>query len=87
MRTLVQNFKVRLCGISPVNCVCDDSSYVGIIEGSAGFVTGLEIENSSKLTGEAAARTEDLAALVGGDENNLVGVGDAEGLAIGFLVL
>ena len=78
---------VAVGGINPINTVLDDLDNLFIIIGRIGFVAGLEIENSSKLTGEAAARTEDLAALVGGDENNLVGVGDAEGLAIGFLVL
>ena len=85
--TTVYSAVASIGGIGPIYGVFDDLyNFLVIIRGIA-FVTGLEIEDSAKLAGVAAARTEDLSALVGGDENYLVGVGDSERLAIDFLML
>lgn len=85
--TRVYSAVASIGGIGPVYRVFDDLYNFLVIIGGIAFVTGLEIEDPAKLAGVAAARTEDLSALVGGYENNLVGVGDSERLAVDLLVL
>ena len=71
-------------GVDKADRVFDYKLYVFVIKGGIGFVARLEVEDLSVSALVKAARTEDLATLVPADKDNLIGIGDAEGLGIGF---
>ena len=74
-------------GICPIDCVFDNADNVLVIVGGIAFVTGLEIENLSKLAAVAAAGAENLSAFKAAYENKLVGFGNSEGLAVNLFML
>ena len=48
-------------------------------------MSALEVKDLSVSSLEQAARAEHLTARITGDQQDLVGVGNGEGLAVGFL--
>ena len=85
MRTLVKYLKIGLCGLCPVNRICDYPSYVRIIEGSAGLMTGLEVEHSARAALKASTASEHVSVLKPTDEEKIVGLRNKEGLGIKLL--
>ena len=67
--------------------VADDLKNFRLIIDGEFLVAGLEVENASVATEEAAAGAEHLAALVVADEDQLVRFGNIEGLAVGLHVV
>lgn len=67
--------------------VADDLKNFRLIIDGEFLMAGLEVEDTSVATEEAAAGAEHIAALVIADEDQLVGFGNVEGLAVGFYMV
>ena len=76
-----------LVGLCPVNSIGDDALNILIVEGGAGFVTGLEVEDLTCAAEEAAACAEDEAVLIPCAEYQFIGLGNVEGLAVKLFLL
>lgn len=74
-------------GTSPSNGVADNLLYVFILIRGIGFVTGLEIEDLSISSRKGTSAAEDLTSVEPTDENDFVGIGNIERLAVHFLIL
>ena len=74
---------IRRC---PMDRVCQNLLHDGVVEGWAGLVTGMKIENLTKtaIIGHTAA--ENIAGLKPSRENELIGSRNGEGLAVKLLV-
>ena len=71
-------------GGSPADSVADNRLHVRIVEYGECLVSRLEVEYPAVAAVEGTARAEDLAALVPAHKDDLVGLGDTEGLGVGF---
>lgn len=69
-------------GRAPADGVGNDPQDVGVAVDGQGLVTGPEVEDLAVAALEGATGTENLAALEPRDEDQFVGIGDAEGLAV-----
>ena len=72
-------------GCCPVNGVGDDALNVGVMEGGAGLVAGLEVEDLARVAEVGHTRTEDVAVLIPTAEDELVRLGNEEGLGVKLL--
>ncbi len=72
-------------GSCPVNGVGDDALNVGVVEGGAGLVTGLEIEDLARVAEVGHTCAEDVAVLIPRAEDELVRLGNEEGLGVKLL--
>ena len=72
-------------GCCPVNGVGDDALNVGVMEGGAGLVAGLEVEDLARVAQICHTRTEDVAVLIPTAEDEFVRLGNEEGLCIKLL--
>lgn len=82
MGALIFDGEADLCWSSPMNRIGDDLLNVGVIEGAAGLVTGLEVEYLSCTTVEASTASEDVSVLIPTDEEKSVRLGNIERLGI-----
>ena len=87
MGALVLNRKAKSVRLNVVDRVLDDAANVGIEEGLAGLVAGLEVEDSTCASVEDAACTEDEAVLKPCAEDQLLRLGNVEGLGVELLAL
>ena len=85
LRATVDPFCAIACG--PANGIAQNQPDVLIIIDRIGFVAGTEVKDFAVAAFPGAPRTENLAALEPGDENNLVGRRHCERFAIHFDVL
>lgn len=69
---------------SPTDSVGDHPLDLWMMIDRITFVTGAEIKDASAATAPCAAAAEDFTALEPGNENEIVGCGDAERFAIHF---
>ena len=60
MGTLVLNRKAKCVWLHVINRVLDDAANVGVKEGLAGFVAGLEVEDSACASVEDTAKVADI---------------------------
>ena len=74
-------------GSSPMDRIADDLKNFRLIIDREFFMAGLEVENPSVAAEEAAAGAEHFAALIIANEDQLIGFGNVEGLAVGFHVV
>jgi hypothetical protein len=74
-------------GLRPFHGVFQNLRDILAVEGRIALVAGTEIENLSEAALIAAAAAKRLAAREPANENQLVGRGNIEAFAIGFLVL
>ena len=72
-------------GLCPADGVGDYLLDIGVVESAVGFVTGLEVEDFADAAEEGAAAAEDVAVLIPAREDKLIGLRDAERLAVHFL--
>ena len=68
-----------------MNCIIDYSSYVYVEKGTAGLVTGLEVEYLSRTTVKARARAEYISTLIPAVKEEFVRLRNIEGLAVKLL--
>ena len=87
MRAFVKNVAGGIVGASPVYCVGDYALNIGIVEGFAGLMTGLEVKYLSRTADEASSGTEDIAVLKPRAEYERIGLGNVEGLGVELLFL
>ena len=87
MRTFVFYVKSEIIGSCPVNTVCNYLLNVRIVEGTAAFMTGLEIEYLSRASVKACTASEYVSIFKPTDEEKSIGLGNEEGLGINFLRL
>ncbi len=73
-------------GGGPADAVADHALYLRVVIDGVGLVPRLEVEDLAVAAAPDGARSEHLAALKPADEQQLIGLGDPEGLAIGLLV-
>lgn len=68
-----------------MHCVLKYSDDVLVVEGSAHLMTGLQIYYLTDAAYECATRTEDVSALIPTDEDQIIGLRNAEGLCVQLL--
>ena len=86
MYASVDHKSVRtLNGSTPSDCVIYNFLNVGIKEGSAILVTGMEVEYLSKSASEGCAASHNVTVLIPRREDKIIRLRDKEGLAIHFL--
>ena len=73
-------------GAGPADGVGDDLLDLGVVISWIRFVAGAEVEDAAVAALPGGAAAEDLAASEPRDEEELVGLGDAERFAIHFLL-
>src|SRR5437660_994973 len=76
----------RMLGGGPAHGVLDDLAHVLVEIGRECFVAGAEIKNLSGAALPGAAAAENLTAAKPADEDQLVGLGNVEVLAVHFFV-
>ena len=69
-------------GVGPADCVLEDLTDLGNVVGALGLVTGLEVEDLAEAAGPGAAGAEDFAACEPADEDQIIGLGNVEVLAV-----
>src|SRR5699024_5089841 len=71
----------------PVDAVGDHAAHVGVLVDGVVLVAGAEVEDLALAAAEGAAGAEYLSPAEGGDEDQLIGHGDVEVLAVHLLLV
>ena len=79
-------FGNAIVGFCPLHCVLDHVLYILIMIDGEGLMTGLEVEDLAVFAVEGHTGAEHLAALIPGDEHNIIGIGNAERLTVGLVM-
>lgn len=74
-----------LCGSGPADCICDYAPDIRVMEYWVFLVSRLEIEDLSLSSAECYAAAENLSSRKPAHENDVLGVGNIERLAVHFL--
>ena len=81
------DLEAEVVGDSPMDCVFDYALDVGVMEGGAGFVAGLEVKDLSRATDEAGSASEDIAVLKPAAEDEGIRLRDIKRLAVKLILL
>ena len=79
------DLEILLYGASPSYSVLDNLLNVLVLEGLVSLVTGLEVEDSAVSACEGATASEYLAAVEPTHKDDILGIGNIEGLAVHLL--
>ena len=74
-------------GLCPSDCICQDGLHIGVIEGAAAFMTGLEVKYLAATAIERAACTEYMPVLIPAQKDQIIGGGNGKGLTVHLLAL
>ena len=75
----------EIVGSRPLDTIVQDLLNIFVVEGTACFMTGLEVEDLTASAMIGTAGTEDVTVFKPGDEQKLIGLGNHKGFAVHFL--